>query len=198
MFGRYLSDKENMKNNKTVPTLAEYSMLIEAIRRDCAFRLLESGREDLANIAADVSIVWNGRTTKALGRTIWVHACGMYVLDRIDLSKKVYLDGGGLDHAAIVATFENTVRHELAHAVLPAHVGHGYQWKRMASLLGADPSPINQSGISHGVRLRKIERMRRAKRARGYGMTLAEYDSACARFGIVPGVSYELTEGGRA
>jgi predicted SprT family Zn-dependent metalloprotease len=71
----------------------------------------------------------------------------------------------------------DTIRHELAHAVLPAGKGHGVEWKLMAAWLGARPEQYSSlQKALHGYRgylmhcadCRKLVglRARRPKRAR--------------------------------
>src|SRR5678816_2566501 len=43
---------------------------------------------------------------------------------------------------------EDTINHEVAHAKCEPGVGHGEQWKMMASLLGANPKPCSDIGWS--------------------------------------------------
>lgn len=65
------------------------------------------------------------RTTRALGITY-------YTKKRIDIS------GATLPYMT-VDEVEDTMRHEVAHAILGPGYGHGPEWKNMARRLGANP-----------------------------------------------------------
>ena len=41
----------------------------------------------------------------------------------------------------------DTILHEIAHALSPAHVGHGYQWRVIARSIGCDGRRCYESGV---------------------------------------------------
>ena len=95
-----------------------------------------------------------GNTKRAIGRCKYSHNRSGEVWNKaIEMSQYFYrhnLTNGALHH------MEDTMRHEIAHALDLEHhknppLDHGWGWKKMCRITGADPTLIKDSTIiSHG------------------------------------------------
>ena len=87
----------------------------------------------------DWSIRINTRAKSRLGVCKFTDRKGRKV-NSIEISSWIFVKCPG--------RVENTVRHEVAHAIAGSSAGHGPQWKKVARRLGAKPVACHADGIN--------------------------------------------------
>lgn len=73
---------------------------------------------------------------------------------------------------------EDTLKHEIAHAMAGPGYGHGPEWKRMCRMIGADPLRLAKLSPEELARMPKTPRQ-----LHGY-----KYLAVCENCGTIPGV----------
>jgi predicted SprT family Zn-dependent metalloprotease len=100
--------------------------------------LVQMTRELLDEHGVDgFDVKMNGRLTRAIGRT-------NFTMRVIEFSSKL----AAVNDRSIL---ENTVRHEVAHAIAGFKAKHGPEWKAACRLTGAEPVPCVAADSIEGV-----------------------------------------------
>lgn len=76
----------------------------------------------------------------------WSRAKGF--LGMCSYSKQTLFLSKPLTEANTVATMTDTIRHEIAHALVGPGKGHGAEWKAMARTLGANPRHAQKDAVT--------------------------------------------------
>ena len=137
---------------KTLDELMQEARTILADVRDICH---EAGEVEWLERLVGVKFLWNPRLRSTVGY------CKYSTPAVIEFNPRVFSIKENQDRY-----FDDTVRHELAHAAVGSGNGHNYVWKNAAQTLGAIPSECIQGEVDGAIHRRQKRHLAECSRCK--------------------------------